>query len=197
MASAPGGSSAASAPSGPSHIAFDDSSSAVMATTASTPSHAARGDGASVAPAATSGSARAARAVVNGHSVARGEQTGRHAGTHSPETQERDSAHARSIPRVAARLARWPLGGQSVERLDGVAGGENRARERGFAHAEALVQHGLEQRAQIRRRRAGRGLRADRVQRARASRRARGRRRRRRRRRTRSRPCRDPCRACR
>jgi hypothetical protein len=51
---------AASAPSWPSHIARDESSSAVIATTASAPPHASRGVCARLAPAATSGTAREA-----------------------------------------------------------------------------------------------------------------------------------------
>ncbi len=59
IASVRGASSAARAPSAPSHMAFEETSSAVIVTTASAPAHAARGVGASAAPAATSGAARA------------------------------------------------------------------------------------------------------------------------------------------
>src|SRR5687768_8276667 len=43
-------------------------------------------------------------------------------------------------------------GGKSLERLDRIAGGKDAARERGLGNAEALVQHGFEQRSQVRRR---------------------------------------------
>ena len=97
-----GASSAASAPSAPSHIALrryvvgrhrDDGVGAVARCARRARERRAR---------ATSGSARAARAVVDGEVVARGEQPRRHAGAHAPEPEERDALHRRSIPRGAA-----------------------------------------------------------------------------------------------